>query len=386
MAGMGGEPLRVILNDRCLHGPCTGVGHYVAQLLAALSRQEPGIKVLPFYQRCCRRRLRSGWPATVVQGRSPRRWPWWLRRIAQDTYQAAFEAVGLISGCRLYHEPNHIPGPWPGPVVTTIHDLSVLRYPQWHPADRVQWYEEELLAALPRSHRFVTVSEFSKREMVELLGLPAGRITPIPLAPRVVFHPRPPDEVATWLAAHGLPAAYVLYVGTIEPRKNVAGLLAAYARLSPEWRRRVALVIAGASAAWARADLGEMIQRFGLSGQVRVIGYLDDEALARVYAGARALVWPTLYEGFGLPPLECMATGTPVITSNLCSLPEVVGDAGVLVDPHDVEDIAAAIRRILEDRDWANSLSAKGLARARVFSWSRCAAEHAAVYRELADE
>jgi alpha-1,3-rhamnosyl/mannosyltransferase len=298
----------------------------------------------------------------------------------QDTYEAAFEAIGSLAGYRLYHEPNHIPCPWHGPVVTTIHDLSVLRHPEWHPADRVRWYERDFLAGLPRTEHFITVSEFTKREMIDLLGVEADRITPIPLGPRAACHPRPPDAVRNWLDAHSLPPNYLLFAGTLEPRKNLGGLLAAYARLPQTCRHRYPLLVAGAGG-WGPDQLDELIAHHGLAGQVRPLGYVFDDDLVWLYAGACALVWPTFYEGFGLPPLECMATGTPVITSNAASLPEVVGDAGLLVDPHDEPGLAEAMRRVIEDSSLAATLSEKGLARSCGFSWRRCAVGHAAIYR-----
>jgi len=402
---MASQPVRVIINDRCLRNARTGVGHYVCELLAALPGVDPGIELLPFY----RTYLRRGNSDKAADGgespqgdlhkkreiRPPIRPPDWLRRLLQRGYETAFEAIGTWKRFRLYHEPNHIPGPWNGPVMTTIHDLSVLRYPEWHPLDRVRWYERDFLAALPRSAHFISVSEFTKREMMQLLGIKEDRITTIPLGPRAIFHPRPADAVRAWLAARGLPPEYLLFVGTMEPRKNIGGLLAAYARLPREQQRRFPLLIVGGGGWAGRAGaspvltLAESIRRLGLTPDpharfepVHVLGYVSDEDLSWLYAGARALVWPTFYEGFGLPPLECMATGTPVITSRAASLPEVVGKAGLLVDPNNPEEIAESMRRIIEDDHLAEDLARRGIARSKEFSWARCAAAHAAIYRK----
>lgn len=397
---MASQTVRVILNDRCLRNARTGVGHYVCELLAALPGVDPGIDVFPFYRTYLREynsdRSAGGDQSTGnarsagPDARPPARTPDWLRRLLQRGYETVFEAVGTWKRCHLYHEPNHIPGPWNGPVVTTIHDLSVLRYPQWHPPDRVRWYERDFPASLPRSAHFISVSEFTKREMIELLGLAEDRITVIPLAPRSGFHPRPADEVQAWLAARGLPPAYLLFVGTLEPRKNLAGLLSAYARLPAEHRRRFPLLIAGGGG-WGDQRFEELVHKHGLAKDarpgarpVRLLGYVPDEDLGWLYAGARALVWPTFYEGFGLPPLECMATGTPVITSRAASLPEVVGKAGLLIDPNDPAEIAEAMRRVIEEDGLAGDLAERGLIRGREFSWARCAAAHAAIYRTYA--
>jgi len=379
------ERFRVLVNDRCLRNPRTGVGHYVAELLDRVPRGHPDIELLPFYQTYLARGSSTSCQPISSRRDRPvgRRPPWWLRRTALGLYQALFRTVGRIKRCQLYHEPNHIPAPWSGPTVTTVHDLSVLRHPEWHPADRVRWYEKDFMAALPRSNHFITVSTFSKQEMLDLLPVSEERITVIPLGVRSIFHPRPPGGVRAWLTSQDLPHDYLLYAGTIEPRKNVGGLLAAYARCPQAMRRRTPLLIAGGSG-WGAESVARMIDRHQIEQNVRVLGYVDDDALAHLYAGAQAMIWPTLYEGFGLPPLEAMASGTPVITSHVSSLPEVVGEAAVLVDPHDVNELCQAMCRVLEDHDWAESLRVKGLARSERFCWSRCASEHAAVYRQLA--
>jgi glycosyltransferase involved in cell wall biosynthesis len=382
-------PVRVMLNDRCLRNPQTGVGVYVTQLLAALPQAAPDVQILPFYSTYLKSPALAGpmasQPAVPPSPPRSRRVPWTVRRLAQDVYNAAFEATGSLRGYRVYHEPNHIPMPWHGPILTTVHDLSVLRHPEWHPADRAAWYEQDFDAGLARTHHFIAVSEFTRREMVEMLGIKPERITVIHEAARSIFRPRPAEETRAWLTAHRLPADYFLYVGTIEPRKNLPGLLEAYASLSPQLRSQSALLIAGMHG-WARETVDALGRRLGIGDRVIPLGYVSDDDLAMLYAAARALVWPTFYEGFGLPPLECMASGTPVITSNCSSLPEVVGEAGLLIDPHDPAAIADAMRRIAEDPDLADTLRRQGLERSRQFSWSQCAAEHAQLYRRLALE
>lgn len=383
---MAGEPVRVMINDRCLRNAQTGVGRYVNELLAALPKVDPGIDILAFYRTYFTRgKSRSTNRLGAAIGvKPPRRAPDWVRRGLLAGYELAFETHGAFHGFRLYHEPNHIPGDWNGPVITTVHDLSVVRHPEWHPADRVRWYERSLLPSLPRSAHFITVSEFTRQEMIELLGVAPERITAIPLGVRTEFAPRPAKAVRARLAERGWPAEYLLFVGTMEPRKNVPGLLAAYAHLPPELRRRFPLVIAGAGG-WGMHPLADEIAAAGLTGQVQILGYVADEDLGWLYAGARALVWPTFYEGFGLPPLECMATGTPVITTNVASLPEVVGDAGLLVDPHDTTALAEAMRRIAEDDEFAADLARRSCLRSEAFTWEQCAAEHAAIYRRYGE-
>ncbi len=373
-------PGRIIINDRCLRGPLTGVGHYVAELLARMPVEAPDLELIGFYSRW-RPRLQPSPPGPGDRPRRPAsRPPWLIRRTALALYNTAFRIAGALKGCNLYHEPNHVPAPWGGPIVTTIHDLSVIRHPEWHPADRVRWYEKDFSAGLARTTHFITVSQFSKREMTDLLHVPAERISVIGLGVREVFQPRPTEEIHGRLNRYDLPSDYFLYAGTIEPRKNVAGLLAAYAKLPAGLRERTALILAGVSG-WGRQTVEEWIAGRHLTGRVRILGYVDDETLAILYAGARALVWPTLYEGFGLPPLECMACGTPVITSNLASLPEVASEAALLVDPRDENELSRAMTRIVEDANLTARLRTAGLTRSAAFSWSDCVRAHAEVYR-----
>ncbi len=380
--GMNPARCRVILNDRAVRGPLTGVGHYVLELLRALPDVAPDIGVLPFYQTCLSRRRAVPVRASLAPG-PPRRWPAWIRPVAHEAYHLAFDLAATLGRFSLYHEPNHIPAPWHGPILTTVHDLSVLRHPEWHPLDRVRWYERDFMASLPRSTHFITVSAFSRSEMVNLLGVGCGRISVIPLGVRAVFHPRPAADVRAWLTSEHLPPEYVLFAGTLEPRKNLPAVLDAYSRLPRGLRDRFPLLLAGMTGG-RREELADRLRDNALENNVRVLGYVDDEALARLYCGARLLVWPSFYEGFGLPPLECMASGTPVIASSVTSIPEVVGDAGLLVDPHDPGAIGDALHRVLEDDGLAEDLSARGLERAKRFSWRTCAATHADLYRRFA--
>lgn len=319
-------------------------------------------------------------PAAAAQPKDlgDSRVPWWARRVFQAGYRMLFN---LKAGrYDVYHEPNHIPIRCGLPTVTTIHDLSVLLHPEWHPPDRVKWYEREFAAGVRQTRRFIAASEFTKRQMVEHAGIAAERIHVTYQAPRAMFRPRPANKEVSGPAAAlmgdggpllpGLPrdGGFFLYVGTLEPRKNVAGLLDAYAGLPAALRRRFPLVLAGAWG-WKQAALRERLAERSLAEDVLLPGYLADEALARLYAGCTALVWPTLYEGFGLPPLEAMACGAAVIVSDVTSLPEVVGEAGVLLDPRDAAAWTAAMRRMAEDDAFRASRRAAGLAQAGRFTW-----------------
>ncbi|MCB0049455.1 MAG: glycosyltransferase family 4 protein, partial [Caldilinea sp.] len=186
-------------------------------------------------------------------------------------------------------------------------------------------------------------------------------------------------------AQYGLPERFVLAVGTIEPRKNINGLLHAFAHLRQKYALDdVGLAIAGGKG-WLYDETLELIDKLGIGAGVHLLGRVPDEDLHRLYVAARCHIHPAYYEGFGLPPLEAMACGTPTIVSNVSSLPEVVGDAALLVDPHDTEEMAVAMHRLLTDDDLHAELSEKGLQRARVFSWQRAAQRTLEVYRTVVE-
>lgn len=370
------------------------MGHYARQLLAALVDEENAFAVRGFLSSMFgvpkqggEQPQRPSRPAPRESGRyvdagrdrrrSGGRFTPWLRRAAEGPYRVAFRVAARR--CRLYHEPNHIPIRCRVPTVTTIHDLSVLVHPDWHPADRVRWYEREFDAGVRQSCRFIAVSEYTKSEMVARLGITPDRIDVTYQAPRPAFARRDDIAAARIRAELNLPERFFLFVGTLEPRKNVAGLLEAYGALPADLRRRFPLVLAGGWG-WKMDALPGLLARHGVQGTTRLLGYLSDDALAGLYATCTALVWPTLFEGFGLPPLEAMASGCPVIVSGVTSLPEVVGDAGVLLDPHEPAAWTEAMRRMAEDADWRGQWQQRGRDRAATFSWQRCARQTIACY------
>ncbi len=221
--------------------------------------------------------------------------------------------------------------------------------------------------------------------MVRHLNLAPERIDVTPLAARAAFAPQSQERTQEVLAALQLPSEFFLYVGTLEPRKNVEGLLDAYAALPLGMRMERPLVIAGAWG-WKAETLREKLPARGLRESVRLLGYLHDGPLAALYSACTTLVWPTWYEGFGLPPLEAMACGAPVIVSNVASLPEVVGDAGVLLDPNAPATWTEAMRRMATDADWRKALQRRAIERAGRFSWDTCATATAAAYRKVLSE
>jgi glycosyltransferase involved in cell wall biosynthesis len=265
--------------------------------------------------------------------------------------------------------------------VSTIHDVIPFIFPETSTLLDRLIYRCWLPLATRRLDAVITVSRQSKVDIVRCLKLEEDKVTVIPIAAGRQFRVLEEAEVAPDLARYGVERPYILYVGSVEARKNLIRLLEAYAQLR-RWSSRWTLVIVGASSPKAER-VHATVKRLNLSGAVHFPGYVADEDLPAIYNGADLLVFPSLYEGFGLPVLEAMACGTPVVTSNVSSLPEVAGEAALLVNPHNVEEIAGAMRRALEDADLAQALRQRGLDRARLFRWERTARETVEVYRRV---
>jgi len=233
---------------------------------------------------------------------------------------------------------------------------------------------------LQRADQIIVISNSAGYALQRWFGIEPGRITTTYLAADARFRPRDAATLAPALAGLGLtPAQYILSVGTLEPRKNLGTLFAAYAGLPARLRECYPLVVAGMSG-WLTGQLLRSAEDMVKRREIRFLGYVPDALIPPLFAGAAVFSYPSRYEGFGLPVLEAMASGVPVITSNTTSLPEVVGDAGVMLDPDDVQGLTNRLQQMLEDRVAAATLGGLGLARAQTFSWARCADETLAVY------
>ena len=379
--------LRVAVNATPLLSPLTGIGNYIVQLGAALHARG-NIDVHSFYGYRWKHEPPSppvpgGRSIAATRARDLIK-PWIpLKRELRSLLQQVIFMRGLHRhAIDLYHEPNYVPVRYDVPVVVTIHDLSWLRYPETHPADRVRWLERGLPRALDRAGAILVDSAFMRDEVVAMFDVSPQRVTVAHLGVSRAFRPRRPEETAVTLRPLGLQhGQYLLSVGTIEPRKNVGHLLAALARLPAALRDTFPLVIAGARG-WRAADLERELRLLADRGQVRFLGHVPADDLPHLYAGAAAFVFPSLYEGFGLPPLEAMACGVPVLVSNRAALPEVVGDAGLVFDPEQPQDIAVKIAAILEDSSARADLAHRSTNRARCFTWSACAQATVEAYHQ----
>ena len=266
--------------------------------------------------------------------------------------------------------------------VVTIHDVFPYISPNTSTLAERLIYRGWLPVALRRAEAVITVSQHSKADIQRYLHLKADKVTVIPEAASDCYRPLPESQVEPVLQRHGIQRPYILYVGSIEPRKNLLRLLQAYARLreaAPQWR----LVIVGARNVWLSNPIILAIDKMDLKPWVQFTGYIPESDLPALYNGADLFAFPSLYEGFGLPVLEAMRCGAPVVTSNLSSLPEVAGDAAILVDPYDVEAIASAMRLALTQPGLAQELQRRGLEWSKGFTWERTARQTLAVYQKV---
>jgi glycosyltransferase involved in cell wall biosynthesis len=376
--------VRIALNAGILRAPRTGIGQYVVELVQALAAY-PEFELTLF----------NGWnwqaelPAAALPGYSRvsglvKRWvpnAYALRRLLE---QQRFKRGS--AGVDIYHDPSLWPFEFDGPMVMTLHDLTHVHFPETQPADRLLEIERHAGRSVARAQRILVDSAFIGDEVRRHYGVPAERVVVAPLGCAARFHPRSAEQLVAPLHALGLqPDRYLLCVGTLEPRKNLQLALRAYDRLPTALREQYPLVIVG-MAGWRPEQLAAPLQRALARGQVRLLGYQSDTQVAELLAGARLLLFPSLYEGFGLPVLEAMASGTPVILSNSSALPEVAGDAGTYIDAQDTHGCAEAIQRLIDDQPEWRRCRELGLQRAKEFSWQRCAAITASVYRQVLED
>ncbi len=374
--------IRLAVNATALLSPLTGIGHYVRALMNAL--QSTGqVESNYFYGGAWSTALRNvPLPQTANQVKLA------VRRFMPRAYEVSrwLQQQRFGSGMKnwsggLYHEPNCLAFEFDGPTVLTVHDLSWIRHPEAHPVERVRTMNKFFELSLRRAHRIVTDAHYVKQELIEVFGINEAKIHPIHLAADNVFEPLSDLQTQQALIPRGLVhGEFWLSVGTIEPRKNLKLLFEAFAQLTPVQRKRCPLVVMGRTG-WGEQNWQHQVRQMVNAGEVIFTGYLPRQEQAVIIAGAKALIYPSLYEGFGLPLVEAMQCGVPVIAANTSCLPEVLGGAGVLVDPNDATDLKQRMEQLLDDMVLANGLAKKALIRSQDFSWTKCAQQTLDVYK-----
>jgi glycosyltransferase involved in cell wall biosynthesis len=302
-------------------------------------------------------------------------------RIAWE--QTAGLSIARRYGLDLVHAPVNVTPIVSGvPRVVTVHDLAFHLYPEQYPGAKQRYLRAMTRLSVRRATRVIAVSEATRDDVIRLYGADPERVVTAPNGVGPEFQPLPDEQIAAFRRERQLPEHFVLFLGTLQPRKNLETLLRAYARVMAEtgW----SLVVAGAEG-WGTTPIFTLARALGIEDNVRFVGYVAPQELPFWYNAAGMLVYPSFYEGFGLPALEAMACGTPVIAADNSALPEVVGDAGLLVGARDVDGFAHAITTLARDADFRHRLGRRGQLRAAGYSWRRTAELTLAVYQQALD-
>ncbi|MCR5814045.1 MAG: glycosyltransferase family 4 protein [Desulfovibrio sp.] len=384
---MDQTPWRILVNTQPLIGEETGVGNYARHITLALTARSDLFRTT-FYHCYYSQSLPNAksrmqrlltWTKNKVKA-SPV-----LRSLGKKTLaclRTTHNALHkTVFDC--YFEPNFIllPQIEARKNLLTVHDFSCLLYPEWHPKERVRYLEEHFPKSLERADHLIMVSETMRQEAVTRFGLALEKISVIPNGlDHQVFHPMDSESSERLLAPYKLPNAFILFAGTFEPRKNLSHLLAAYALLPKTLKNRFPLLLCGAEG-WKNNDILEEIRR--QAPFVRSLGYVPEAILCALYNRAAVMCYPSWYEGFGLPVVEAMACGCPVLASNNAALTETAGGCAKLADPADIQGISNALREVLEDEDWRKEHKALGLAHAAKYSWEQSAQAHISLISKL---
>lgn len=339
-----------------------GISTYIRRTILALEQLQTNHNYTVFQSRKASDSLTSQFKSSKLWTPAHHR----IERLAM-TVELARHNLDLL------HSPDFIP-PYRGARhhIITVHDLTFLHYPEYITADSRQYYNDQILSAIQLADHILSDSESTKRDMIDMLNVPADKITVHMLGVDEKFQPISIEKTQPILDSLGLPSEYILVVGTLEPRKNLVGLVKAYRDLLTELPDAPPILFVG-RAGWHYEQLMADIEAIGVSDRLIFRNDINDDQLIAIYNQALTLVTPSFYEGFGLPALEAMACGIVPIVSNLSSLPEITGDVGLLIDPHDLSTITDALKKVLTDSEWRTEQSKAGIQRAKTFRWEDCA-------------
>jgi glycosyltransferase involved in cell wall biosynthesis len=372
--------MKIAIDTVLLLSPLTGVGNYAYQIARKLRQIAPTHDYTYFYGYYSSRLLSPGEHLDSVHRVKEA-----VRKIPfLGTAARSLKDVANLFSSRefdLYFEPNFIPlNIRARRTVVTVPDFSFARFPEWHTSDKVHYYAKNFGKKIRRADRIIVISDFIRNEAIQRFGFLPEKLTTIPLGvDREIYRVYDPRDLLPIREKYRLPENFLLFVGSLEPRKNLERLLLAYQDLEEATRREVKLVLVG-SKGWENERIVSLIRK--MKSDVSYLGYTPEEDLGKIYNLARLFIYPSLYEGFGLPPLEAMACGCPVLVSNAASLPEVCGEAAYYVDPQEPNSISEGIGRVLRDDGLRHALAKKGIDRASSFSWEKSAREHLRVFEE----
>lgn len=377
--------MKIIVDAIPMTGLLTGIARYLRNLYSNMELMEQVDLIYLTWQSTGKsmpslaesekwqKRINAVWnlPDSLVFG---------LRAVQWLRYEQKLRGFCRKNQFDIYHETAFVPAKLTAiPTVYSIYDLSLRRFRETHPRERVWFFEYFIKRRLPYVGHILTISEFIRQEIIEEFKVPASMVTSIPLSPDPLFCPCSTDVVEIIKKKYNFPESYLLFVGSLEPRKNIALLIDALQATKTD----IPLVLVGWHG-WGYKGWLEKIKTTDLKSRIYVTGHVPDDDLKAIYSGAAALVYPSLYEGFGLPILEAMACGCPVICSNTASMPEVAGDAAILIDPGRVVELAAAIETIVYESETKNYLVERGFKQAGRFTWSHTARKTLELFKMVA--
>lgn len=378
--------MKVILSADPIKFPLTGIGRYTYELGKALSLKKE-IDHLCFFSSI------KGFVEFSEE----------VESVASDKYLSRMKAlvqsskVGIalyqlvlpmITSARLskysdyiFHGTNFFTPKFNGVKITTFHDLTPFKWESCNTPERISFLKKELLHTIKSADYLVTDSEYVRQEIMDYFSYPSEKIITIPLAAADVFHPRPQQELNAILIKYGLKyKRFTFFAGTIEPRKNILTLLNAYQKMPISQRQEKPLILAGYKG-WCSESIHQAMSKGQSEGWIKYLGFVPAEELPLLYSAASVFVFPSLYEGFGLPVLEAMQSGVPVVCSNSSSLPEVSGGVALMSDPEDVDALYMNIEKALNDQEWRDKAIVQGIEHSKQYSWTRCAVETIELYR-----
>lgn len=354
-----------------------GIHQYIARVLSHLPLVSPSSQYLVFSRHASQLDGKDGF---VVRSS---RWPTEKRLVRIAWEQTAWPLLAAESHLDLLHSTAFVtPALSRIPSVVTIYDLSFVHFPDRFPTLQRQYLQRQTARSCRKARRVITISESGKQDVHEVFQVPLQQIDVVLPGVETQYQPLPAGEVAEFRQREAVPAQVILHVGTLQPRKNIPVLLEALAQLA---RPDVLLVLVGGKG-WLYDDIFARVVALGLEDQVRFTGYVQDASLPLWYNAASLLVFPSVYEGFGMPVVEAMACGTPVAAARSSSIPEAGGEAALYFNPDDADELTTHLSAVLDDGDLAKSLCEKGLDQARRFSWKRAGEETARVYRRALSE
>jgi glycosyltransferase involved in cell wall biosynthesis len=371
--------MKVLLDAQPLLGPRTGIGRYVASLIEHLDKPQE-IEVFLAFNRIIKNIDATNYKEmhSVLNSRYPYNI---IRRLMKPNalYKFPFDRF-TKEKFDVFHGTNFTILPTvKAKSVVTVHDLAYMIYPETT-SDKIYHHHSKWVPySVQKADRVIADSYQTQRDLIRLLNIPEGKIDVVHLAGNPVFRPMHSNEYEHIYNQYSLPEKYILYVGTVEPRKNLITLIKAFSQMKRESGTQEKLVIVGAKG-WKFSPIFELIQDLKMEHDIIFTGYVSDEDLVAIYNGALCFVLPSIYEGFGLPLLEAMQCGLPVLASNVSSIPEVMGDAGILVDPMDINQWSESLGKVIINSLLRDELASKSLDRAKQFTWEKVANQTIEVY------